>query len=330
MRAAVVSDDRELRIEIEIVAGQGEPGPAQRRGADPAPGNPGALRVVLFAPEDLAIVRGDPSERRRFLDELLVQRSPRLAGLISDYERVLKQRAALLKSAAIPGRRRARAPERCGSGCARARADLSTLDIWDGHLAARGAELLAARFDAVAELQPHVSAAYAQVAPSSAPLKLSYQSSLGESMPRARGAGAARRPACSKRRLLAELARVRPQELERGVNLVGPASRRARTVASAIWPCGVTPATVSLGRRRSRCGWAAMSCCASDHSAGGSPVLILDDVFAELDGERREHLAQVADKAEQALITAAVAGDVPGALLGSRYDVYGGAVHRVR
>ena len=68
----------------------------------------------------------------------------------------------------------------------------------------------------------------------------------------------------------------------------------------------------------------------SDHPSGGSPVLILDDVFAELDGERREHLAQVADKAEQALITAAVAGDVPEALLGSRYDVYGGAVHRVR
>ena len=107
----MVSDDRELRVEVEIA-----PGKANRaRLNGGAPTRPreilGALRAVLFAPEDLAIVRGDPSERRAFLDQLLVQRSPRLAGLIADYERVLKQRAALLKSAGGSGRRRgARAP----------------------------------------------------------------------------------------------------------------------------------------------------------------------------------------------------------------------------
>ena len=107
---------------------------------------------MLFAPEDLAIVRGDPSERRRFLDELIVVRSPRLAGVRADYERVLKQRAALLKSSGAARR---------GGGSA----ELSTLDVWDGHLAKYGAELLAARIDVLAALGPYAAAAYAQVAP---------------------------------------------------------------------------------------------------------------------------------------------------------------------
>jgi DNA replication and repair protein RecF len=346
VRAAVVSDNRELRVEVEIIAGKANR--ARLNGG--APTRPreilGAIRAVLFAPEDLAIVRGDPAERRSFLDDLLVQRSPRLAGLISDYERVLKQRAALLKTAAIPGRRRSssRPPARVATdepsddsgvdgagGTASSlseRKDLSTLDIWDGHLAARGAELLAARLDTVTELRPYVAAAYTQVAPRSAPLQLKYQSSLGPSLPELDGRAAGAH-GLLEAALLAELARVRPHELERGVNLVGP---HRDDLELSLGPLPVR-GYASHGES-----WSAAlalrlgsyELLRSDHPSGGSPVLILDDVFAELDGDRREQLARVADKAEQVLITAAVPGDVPEALLGSRYDVYGGAVHRVR
>ena len=112
----------------------------------------GVVRAVVFAPEDLAIVRGDPAERRRFLDDLIVQRSPRMAGVRADYDRVLKQRGALLKTAGAARR-------------GRDDADLRTLDVWDAHLAAHGGELLAARLAAVAALRPHAVAAYTQVAP---------------------------------------------------------------------------------------------------------------------------------------------------------------------
>ena len=135
----------------------------------------GALRCVLFAPEDLAIVRGDPGERRRFLDELVVARSPRMAGVRSDYERVLRQRGALLKSAGASRR----------GGAGERDAVAATLDVWDAHLAEHGSELLAARLAAVAALRPHAVAAYAQVAPASAELTLHYASALAEVAARA-------------------------------------------------------------------------------------------------------------------------------------------------
>ncbi len=344
VRAAVVSDERELRVEVEII-----PGKANRaRLNGGAPTRPreilGALRAVMFAPEDLAIVRGDPSERRDFLDQLLVQRSPRYAGVISDYERVLRQRAALLKTAAVTTRRRTGSrgaavsaePRNEPEGERGAQLDemtrpasaLSTLDVWDGHLAVTGSQLLAARLDAVTELRPFVSAAYAQVAPGSAPLLMTYQSSLGDGLPEFRGT-AAEAVGLLEAALLAELARVRPNELERGVNLVGPQRDDLALSLGELPVRGYASHgeswSVALALRLG-----SFELLSSDHTSGGSPVLILDDVFAELDGERREHLAWVADQAEQTLITAAVAGDVPEGLLGSRYDVFGGEVYRVR
>jgi DNA replication and repair protein RecF len=131
VRAAVVSAGRELLLEIEITAGRANRARINRAPVTRARDILGVLRTVLFAPEDLALVRGDPAERRRFLDEVLIMRTPRLAGVRSDYERVLKQRSALLKSAG---------PRRGNSG-----ADLSTLDVWDEHLASAGAALLQAR-----------------------------------------------------------------------------------------------------------------------------------------------------------------------------------------
>jgi DNA replication and repair protein RecF len=308
IRAAVVSDQRELRVEVEITPGRANRaklnGSAVTRPRDIL----GAVRTVLFAPEDLAIVRGDPGERRRFLDDLLVQRAPRMAGIRADYDRVLKQRAALLKSAGSARR----------SG---ATGDLSTLDVWDGHLASAGAQLLAARLAAVEALREPVALAYAQVAPLSAALNLNYASSLGERLPPAESGLAVLEAA-----LLAELARVRPQELERGVNLVGP-HRDDLDLALGSLPLR---GYASHGESWSAALALRLGSYELLRSEGAEPILILDDVFAELDVGRREQLASVASKAEQVLITAAVASDIPEALLGARVDVHDGEVRHVR
>ena len=139
VQAAVVSGGRQLVLEVEINPGRANKAKLNRSPVSRPREILGGLRTVLFAPEDLAIVRGDPSERRRFLDDVLVQRTPRLAGVRADYDRVLKQRTALLKTAG--------AARRAGSS-----GDLRTLDVWDGHLAEHGAQLLAARLELVAAL----------------------------------------------------------------------------------------------------------------------------------------------------------------------------------
>lgn len=312
VRAAVVADDRELRVELEIT-----PGRANRARLNGSPVTRprevlGVLRLVLFAPEDLAIVRGDPSERRRFLDELVVARSPRFAAERADYERVLKQRAALLKSA----------------GAARRGGDLSTLDVWDGHLAEHGAQLMAARLAALDALRPHAAAAYAQVAPTSPELTLGYSSTLAASVPDI-GTGPPPDPAVLEAALLAALEQARPAELDRGVNLVGPHRDDLELGIGELPVRGYASHgegwSVALALRLG-----SYELLRSDELPGGDPVLILDDVFAELDGDRREQLALAAGKAEQAIVTAAVAGDVPEQLSGSRFEVGSGEVRRVR
>jgi DNA replication and repair protein RecF len=313
--AAVVADSRELRVEVEI-----NPGRTNRAKLNGTPVTRprdilGAVKSVLFAPEDLAIVRGDPSERRRFLDELIVARAPRMAGVRADYDRVLKQRAALLKSSG--------AARRSGGG-----ADLRTLDVWDGHLAVHGAELLAARLAVVEELRPYAAAAYADVAPASARLEFAYRTSLSEALPEIAD-GSTPEVGVLEAALLAELARARPAELERGVNLVGPHRDELEISIGALPIRGYA----SHGE-----GWSAALCLRlgtyellrSDAAPGADPILVLDDVFAELDAERRAQLAHVAGKAEQAIITAAVAADIPEDLEGSRFDVHDGSVRRVR
>jgi DNA replication and repair protein RecF len=315
IRAAVVADGRELRVELEIVPGRanraklnGSPVPRPRDVL-------GVLRTVLFAPEDLVIVRGDPSERRRFLDDLIVARIPRMAGVRADYDRVLKQRAALLKSAGAARR---------GSG-----AELSTLDVWDGHLADYGSQLLWARLAAVAALRPHAVDAYAQVAPTSAPLTLQYVTALSAAIPELAEPAALPEPGTLAAALLAELGRSRPAELERGVNLVGPHRDELELGIGALPVRGYASHgegwSVALALRLG-----SYELLRADDLPGGDPVLVLDDVFAELDADRREQLALAASKAEQAIVTAAVPGDVPELLLGVRYDVADGKVHRVR
>jgi DNA replication and repair protein RecF len=316
VRCAVVAGGRELRVEVEITPGRANKaklnGAPQQRPRDIL----GALRWVLFAPEDLAIVRGDPSERRGFLDELVIARAPRLAATRADYERVLRQRAALLKSA---GQAR-----RGGSGDSVA----ATLDVWDAHLAEHGAQLLAARLAAVQALRPHAVAAYGQVAPSSAELTLHYSSGLVEALPEL-ATDAVPETDALQAALLAELARMRPAELERGVNLVGPHRDELDLGIGALPVRGYASHgegwSVALALRLG-----SYELLRADAASDAAPVLVLDDVFAELDTSRREQLALVAAKAEQSIVTAAVLSDVPDQLAGTCYVVADGVVSRAR
>jgi len=309
VQAAVVSAGRQLVLEVEITAGRANRAKLNRSPVPRPRDILGGLRTVLFSPEDLAIVRGDPSERRRFLDDVLVQLTPRLAGVRADYERVLKQRAALLKTAGSA--RRAG-----GAG------DLRTLEVWDGHLAGSGAQLLAARLELVAALRPHVSQAYAELAPSSGRLSISYVSSV----PLSAGNDTGVIPSLEalSEAMLEELARVRPQELERGVSLVGPHRDDLELRLNELPLRGYA----SHGE-----GWSAalalrLACYELLSADGAEPVLILDDVFAELDVARRDQLAGIASKAEQVLISAAVPGDVPPALTGAQYAIAHGEISR--
>jgi DNA replication and repair protein RecF len=302
VRGTVLHRGRELTVEVEVA-----PGRANRARVNRAPvPRPrdvlGILRTVLFAPEDLALVRGDPAERRRFLDDLLVTRRPRYAAVRADYDRVLRQRSALLKTARAAGR-----------GAA---ADLRTLDAWDGHLARHGAALLAGRLELVDGIAGPAADAFAEVAPSSEPIALAYRSALETELPRSADD--------LEPLLLDALARMRHQEVERGVCLVGP---HRDDLELRLGP-GPAKGYASHGES-----WALALAlrlasyrvlCADDME----PVLILDDVFAELDDRRRRALAGVAVRAEQVLVTAAVAADVPEGLEGVRYAVSGDRIAR--
>ncbi|HVU71448.1 MAG TPA: DNA replication/repair protein RecF [Mycobacteriales bacterium] len=316
VRAQVERAGRTLLVELEITPGKANR--ARINGANVRPRDVlGALKTVLFAPEDLALVKGDPSERRRFLDDLLVARAPRFAAVRADYERVTKQRSALLKTASLA--------RRAGPS-----GDMSTLDVWDAHLATAGAELLAARLELVQALSPLVDKAYTAVSNGSGPATLTYKASLEEQPTPALG-GTDR--SVLEAALLAEIARRRTEEIDRGVCLVGP--HRDDLLLSL----GALPAKGYASHGESWSFALALRLASYDllrnESTGdlspddASPVLVLDDVFAELDSGRRERLAAVVADAPQVLITAAVVEDVPEVLSGARYDVMAGRVTRV-
>ena len=288
----VVSEGRELAVDVEINAGRANKARLNRSPVRAAREILGVLRAVLFAPEDLALVRGDPGERRRYLDELATTQRPRIAAVRADYDRVVRQRTALLKS----------------SWSARNRGDrgvLETLDVWDGHLAAHGAQLIAARVELVNQLAPEVEKAYQLLAPASRPASIRYRSGV-EVIENEAAAGTGNAE-LFEAALLDALARKRDAELERGVCLVGPHRddlelRLGDQVAKGFASHGESW-SMALSLRL-----AAYELLRAD---GGDPVLLLDDVFAELDTARRQALANVAASAEQVLVTAAVGEDIP-------------------
>ncbi|HEY2643054.1 MAG TPA: DNA replication/repair protein RecF [Galbitalea sp.] len=301
VRARLVHGERTVLAEVQI----------NRSGANRAQINRSPIKTrelpryfssVLFAPEDLALVRGEPSGRRRFLDELLVLRSPRMSAVLADYERVLRQRNTLLKSARSIG----------------ARANLGTLDIWDERLVGLGSEIIEARGAVVTELSPEVERAYSAIAGEHHAASLATSLSILSVGGTDDEDGGVDEKSISRGRLTAEetapafraaLEARRRAELDRGVTLVGPhrddliltlnnlpARGYASHGESWSYALSLKLAAAAVLRRESN---------------AGDPVLILDDVFAELDESRRSRLADAVDDFEQILITAAVLGDVP-------------------
>jgi DNA replication and repair protein RecF len=283
-----VNEGRELAIDLEVVAGRANKARLNRSPVRSAREVLGVLRAVMFAPEDLAVVRGDPSERRRYLDELATTRRPRIAGVRADYDKVLRQRTALLKTAA-------------GARYRSDRSVFDTLDVWDGHLAAHGAQLLAARIELVNQLAPEVEKAYQLLAPASRPAAIHYRTKVEQID------GQNETVEFFEAALLDALSRRRDAEIERGVCLVGPHRddlelRLGDQVAKGFASHGESW-SIALSLR--------LAAYELLRSEGGDPVLLLDDVFAELDTARRNALAGVAGSAEQVLVTAAVPDDIP-------------------
>jgi DNA replication and repair protein RecF len=308
LRAVVNGTRGDALVEIEL-----NPGKANRvrlnRTPLPRPREIlGVLRTVLFAPEDLALVKGDPGERRRFLDDLLVATAPRYAGVRADYERVVKQRTALLKSAGAKGHLRGPARE----------AMTATLDAWDAQLAKAGAPLLAGRLRLTEALRPHVVAAYAAVSGGSKePASMSYRSTV----PTESGSAD---PAELTEALLKGAAAARSSELDRGVCLVGPHRDELELAIGDLPARGYA----SHGESWSLALALRLASFALLREGQEDPVLVLDDVFAELDTGRRDRLAALVSGAEQVLITAAVLEDVPAVLTGARFSVCAGTASR--
>ena len=312
VRAKVVAgldDPRQLRLELEINPGKANRAKLNRSPLRQAREIVGVLRTVLFSPVDIAIVKGDPSERRRFLDDLIVARWPRLAGVRADYERILKQRNTLLRS--LSGRFR--------GGAASADSE-ATLEVWDTHMARIGGELLEARLVTLADLAPHVSKAYADIAPTNNDAVAEYRASVDLDATRDAEQPTAR--ANLSAALTAGMAERRDEEIQRGVSLVGP--HRDDIMLSL----GMLPAKgyASHGESWSFALALRLGGFHLLRADGVEPVLMLDDVFAELDSVRRERLASAVRVAEQVFVTAAVGADVPELLAGQRFRVAGGEV----
>ena len=290
IRAKVSDQDRDTLIELEINNGKANRAKVNQNPVRSQRAISGIVKAICFSPEDLDLVRGDPSERRSFLDHLLIQRNPRLGGVISDYEKALKQRNTLLK---------ARAPE-------------STLAPWNEHLANFGGEIIAARLKLIRELIPHLMNSYENISVKKQP-SLEYKSNLDNLTEDKED---------NKSEILRKIEEVGFQERERGVSLVGPHRN------DLLLNLGEHPVKGFASHGES---WSiALSLRLASYQLlkadGDNPILILDDVFSELDEKRRERLVALTNTAEQTLITVAVANDLPSELTGSRYQVANGLV----
>lgn len=324
IRSKIIRGDRSATVEIEIVNGKANRARVNRG----TPGRPsealGLLKTVLFAPEDLVLVKGDPDARRKFLNELMIFISPRMSSVMSDYDRVVKQRSALLKSA-VAARKSGRS------------IDLTTLEIWDAKLAQLGAQIMAFRQRLVVALRPYVRTSYDEVSLSQSVAEISYDSSVRsalasisddvpEEVPEVQDISAI------EAEILTALEIVRQRELERGVCLVGPHRDEVDMNLNGLpvkgyashgesWSFALAlrlasyrlmtdgPDSGSEADQLSQYWW-------TDSAVDTEPVLILDDVFAELDTKRRTQLAHMISGARQVIITAAVLEDIPSELSG--------------
>jgi len=312
VRAAVVRDGRTAVLEVELNPGRSNRARINKSPLPRAKELLGLLRTVVFSPDDLTLVKGDPSDRRRFLDDLLVLRTPRLAGVRADYDRVLRQRNSLLKTAGAARR-----------GSSSEESALSTLGVWDAHLARTGAEILVERLRLVEELKPYVGKAYETVARGAGrdDAEMDYRPSVPD-------VDATTSRADATEALLAEVEKRRKDELDRGISLVGP--HRDELMLTLSNGDVRLPLKGYASHGESWSFALALKLASYDllRSSGDDPILILDDVFAELDTERRRQLAELVAGAEQVLVTAAVEDDVPAVLAGTRFVVADGEVRR--
>lgn len=311
VRARLGHGERHVQLEVQINkqgSNKARVGGAPVRSAE----LPRYAQVVLFAPEDLQIVRGDPSARRRFADQLLVQRAPRMTGVIADYDRVLKQRTALLKSARARGLR----------GDA-----LPTLDVWDDKLISLGTQIIEARARLADDLHPPLVAAYASIAGADHSPEISWASSITGIDPEEGEAGEVSSSVGTAEAFRAALLAKRSAEFDRGVTLVGPHRDdlvlRIRSLPVKGYASHGESWSVALALRL-----ASAQLLRAD-SMLGDPIVILDDVFAELDADRRMRLGTLVADFEQVIVTAAVEGDVPVGLRGRTVRVEAGRIREV-
>ena len=315
VRARLQHADREVLLELQLNRSGANRAQINRVAAKPRE-LPRHISTVLFAPEDLALVRGEPSGRRRFLDQLLVQLTPRLAGVLADYDRVLRQRNSLLKSA---------------RGARVAESQLSTLELWDDRLVELGSQLIDARADLVRRLRPHVAAAYASIAGLDHVTDLALELSILGAQPDDEQAPTtidsekiANGSAATEESFRMAIARVRRSELDRGITLVGPHRDDLLLVLNGLPARGYASHGESWSFALSL--KLASAALLRAESPIGDPIVVLDDVFAELDESRRAQLASAIGDYEQVLITAAVLDDVPAALAGHTVRIRAGQV----
>ena len=290
VRAKIESEDRSTLVELEINATKANRAKVNQNPVRSQKELLGIVKSVCFSPEDLDLVRGDPSERRSFLDQLLIQRSPRLAGVITDYERALKQRNSLLKS----------------------RAPLTALEPWNEHLANFGGEVIAGRLSLINEIEPLFQVAYRNLSEKKL-AKLGYKSSIPNPVTDKTE---------NKTKILSVIEEVGGQERERGISLVGPHRD------DLLLNLGDHPVKGYASHGES---WSiALALRLASYQLfindGDKPILILDDVFSELDEGRREKLIAISSAAEQTFITVAVESDLPPEISGTRFKVTSGKV----
>jgi DNA replication and repair protein RecF len=308
-------DERELLLEFELNSDSPNRARLNKSPTQKPKDILGYLNAVIFAPEDLDIVKRDPTNRRAFIDQLIIQFTPRMLGVYSDYERVLKQRNTLLKSARATGTK----------GDA-----LSTLSAWDESLVKLGSEIIAARVSIAAKLSPGLISNYQKIAKSNNEPRMFIKSSiLGSLVFDGEEADDAEYLETPDREEIAELfrdklQRMRQKELERGITLVGPHRD------DLVLILGSLPAKGYASHGESWCYALALRLASLEilrqESKLGDPILILDDVFAELDSDRRAKLAELVQGNEQVIITAAVIEDVPKSLNAKRFSVVAGEI----
>jgi len=308
VRAKIHEDDRSVAVDIQINERGSNKARINQSATTRARDILGIVRAVIFAPEDLALVRGEPSDRRRFLDEIGIQRHPRLAGVRADYDKVLKQRNALLKNAAATGRKAADPTFD------------STLSVWNEQLTQLGSDIVASRTELIDDLRPFVQRAYGAIA-GDAQVDVAYRPSSPAISDEISRIDASLRERVSMA-MDVDLESRASDELRRGITLVGPHRDEVELMLNGFPVKGYA----SHGESWSMA--LALRLAAADvlRSDGVDPIVILDDVFAELDSTRRSHLAELAQQATQVFITAAVAQDVPVELSGARFDVRMGQV----